>query len=67
MFKKLKDKLTEEVKIPSQKFTQSMQQLAQVGRMTFDENNDLLMITLSKDCAHVIIIIRVFLHHIFNC
>lgn len=29
MFKKLKDKLTEEVKIPSQKFTQSMQQLAQ--------------------------------------
>lgn len=49
MFKKLKDKLTEEVKIPSQKFTQSMQQLAQVRRMTFTKNNCLTMITFPED------------------
>ncbi|XP_034250435.1 golgin subfamily A member 4-like isoform X2 [Thrips palmi] len=39
MFKKLKDKLTEEVKIPSQKFTQSMQQLAQAVVSPVSSNN----------------------------
>ncbi|XP_026285947.1 golgin subfamily A member 4 isoform X3 [Frankliniella occidentalis] len=39
MFKKLKDKLTEEVKIPSQKFTQSMQQLAQAVVSPGSSNN----------------------------
>ncbi|KAJ1529527.1 hypothetical protein ONE63_006300 [Megalurothrips usitatus] len=49
MFKKLKDKLTEEVKIPSQKFTQSMQQLAQAVVSPGSNNNSAAFDTASND------------------